>query len=108
MYSDDNSFPGFKRTDIGKGVRWARILKSGDFENREGWNTLEVILEGDRATQLVNGRIVNRALDIRRPDPEDPSRMVGLKRGRILLEEEGAEIWFRNIKVRPLKPTPQS
>jgi hypothetical protein len=82
----------------------SRVLKSGDFENRDGWNTVEVILQGDQSTQLVNGRIVNHAKDIQQPDPNNPSRMVPLTSGRILLEAEGFEIWFRDIRVKPLGP----
>jgi Domain of Unknown Function (DUF1080) len=82
----------------------SRVLKSGDFENRDGWNTVEVIIQGDQTTQLVNGRIVNRARNIQQPDPENPSRMIPLKSGRILLEAEGSEIFFRDIKIRPLGP----
>jgi hypothetical protein len=83
----------------------SRVLKSGDFENRDGWNTVEVILQGDQSTQLVNGRIVNHAKDIQQPDPSNPSRMIPLTSGRILLEAEGFEIWFRDIRVKPLGPS---
>lgn len=101
MYDDDmavgtrvNSYPGAS----------IRVLKSGDFEDRTGWNTVEVILEGDRAQQLVNGRVVNTVSDIKQPDPRNQSRMIPLKSGRILLEAEGAEVWFRDVKIKPLAP----
>ena len=101
MYDDDmqvgtrvNSYPGSS----------IRILKSGDFEDRAGWNTVEVILEGDRARQLVNGRVVNTVSEIKQPDLRNPSRMIPLTSGRILLEAEGAEIWFREVKVKRLAP----
>jgi len=38
-----------------------RIIKFGDFEDRDGWNTVEAVLDGDRITHLVNGRAVMRA-----------------------------------------------
>lgn len=101
MYDDDmaagtrvNSFPGSS----------VRVLKSGDFEDRSGWNTVEVILDGDRAQQLVNGRIVMTVRDIKQPDPQNQSQMIPLKKGKILLEAEGAEIWFREVKLKPLAP----
>jgi len=103
MYSDDNSAPAFQRLVGGPLIHNARVLKAGDFENRAGWNTVEVVIEGDRSTHIVNGRIVNRAWDIKQPDPQNPTQMIPLKTGRILLEAEGAEIWFRNLKIRPLK-----
>ena len=55
------------------------------------------------AGTIVNGRIVNRAFDIKQPDPQNPKHMIPLTKGKILLEAEGSEIWFRNIKIKPLK-----
>jgi hypothetical protein len=102
MYDDDMSKSTVVRSARGQS---SRVLKSGDFENRDEWNTVEVIQQADRSTHLVNGRIVNRAHDIEQPDPSDPSRMIPLRSGRILLEAEGSEIWFRDIRVRPLEPS---
>ena len=80
----------------------ARIYKSGDFENLSDWNTVEVILRGNEATHIVNGRIVCHAARIRQPDPRDRFELIPLKSGHILLEAEGAEIWFRNIQIKPI------
>jgi hypothetical protein len=80
-----------------------RIIKSGDFEERGNWNTVEVILEGNQITHLVNGRIVMKAWDLKQPDPQDATKMIPLDRGRIALQAEGAEIWFRNVRMKPLK-----
>ncbi len=102
MYDDDMSTGTLVRSARGQS---SRVLKSGDFEDRDGWNKVEVIIHGDRSTHLVNGRIVNRAYDIRQPDPNNPARMIPLKSGRILLEAEGSEIWFRDIRIKPLGPT---
>jgi len=102
MYDDDMSTGTRVRSLPGNS---SRVLKSGDFEDRAGWNTVEVILEGDRSKHLVNGRIVNTAWDIKQPDPQNPARMIPLKSGRILLEAEGSEIWFRDVRIRPLVPS---
>jgi Domain of Unknown Function (DUF1080) len=99
VYDDDMQTGTRVRSAPGDSLR---VLKSGDFENRDGWNTVEVIIRGDRSTHLVNGRIVNNARDIRRPDPNNPSHMIPLTSGRILLEAEGSEIWFREIRIKPL------
>jgi hypothetical protein len=99
VYDDDMQTGTRVRSAPGDSLR---VLKSGDFENRDGWNTVEVIIRGDRSTHLVNGRIVNNARDIRRPDPNNLSRMIPLTSGRILLEAEGSEIWFREIRIKPL------
>ena len=102
MYDDDMQAGTRVRSAPGDSLR---VLKSGDFENRDGWNSVDVILQGDQTTHLVNGRIVNHARDIQQPDPANPSRMIPLKSGRILLEAEGSEIWFRDVRVKPLGPS---
>jgi hypothetical protein len=79
-----------------------RIIKSGDFEERGSWNTVEVILDGDKITHLVNGRTVMKAWDLKQPDPQDATKMIPLDRGRVMLQAEGAEIWFRNVRMKPL------
>jgi hypothetical protein len=79
-----------------------RIIKSGDFEERGNWNTVEVILDGDKITHLVNGRIVMKAWDLKQPDPQDATKSIPLDHGRVILQAEGAEIWFRNVRMKPL------
>jgi hypothetical protein len=79
-----------------------RIIKSGDFEERGNWNTVEVILDGDKITHLVNGRVVMRAWNLKQPDPQDATKTIPLDRGRVMLQAEGAEIWFRNVRMKPL------
>jgi hypothetical protein len=90
--------------------------KRGDFEDRNGWNSVEVIVRGDNAAFLVNGRIVNSVFAMQRPDPPmqapqggtpappipDNTKLVTLDRGKIALEIEYAETFFRNIEIRPL------
>jgi Domain of Unknown Function (DUF1080) len=102
VYDDDMQTGTRVRSAPGDSLR---VLKSGDFENRDGWNTVEVIIRGDRSTHLVNGRIVNNARDIQRPDPNNPAHMIPLTSGRILIEAEGSEIWFRDIRIKPLGPS---
>lgn len=98
----DAGFPMFDRSGVPRTQSQRRIIKSGDFEDRNGWNTIEVILDGDRVTHLVNGRVVMRAWDLKQPDPQDAAKTIPLERGRILLQAEGAEIWFRNVQMKSL------
>jgi hypothetical protein len=92
--------------------------KRGDFEDRIGWNSVEVIVRDDRAAFLVNGRIVNSVFAMQRPEPPmqapqggvpappipDNTKLVPLNRGKIALEIEYAETWIRNIEIRPITP----
>lgn len=62
-----------------------------DVEKPAGeWNRLECICAGDKITNILNGKVVN----------------VGTKsshtKGKILLQSEGAEIFFRKIDLKPL------
>jgi hypothetical protein len=88
----------------GRGGDWiARIRKSGMHE-REGWNTVEVIVQGDRAVHIVNGQVNNRCFRAEQLDAAQPGKFIPLREGRIALQAEGAEVVFRNIVVTPLDP----
>ena len=54
------------------------------------WTRLEAICDGGRLTYYVNGKLVNEGSD------------ANLTEGRILLQTEGAEIYFRKIDLEPL------
>ncbi len=79
-----------------------RKIKDGNFEELYGWNTVEVIFQGDRAAHLVNGRCVNVVTNLQQPDPADSTRFIPLTRGKIAIEIEFAEIWYRRIEVKAL------
>lgn len=79
-----------------------RILKSGDFEHRDGWNTVEAVLDGDRVTHIVNGVIVFTGYNVRRRDASNPSRWIPLTAGKLCLEAEGSEVWYRNIDIKTI------
>jgi len=66
------------------------------------WNTVEVLPQGDRAAHIVNGRTVNVATSLQQPDPQNPGQFISLTRGKIAIEIEFAEIWFRRIEVKSL------
>jgi hypothetical protein len=65
---------------------------NGDPEKPLGeWNVLELLCDGDTVKYWVNGKLVNEG------SGANPSR------GRILFQSEGAELYFRNIELRPLR-----
>lgn len=79
-----------------------RMIKDGDFENRDGWNTAEIIWQGDRAIHILNGTANNGVTNLEQPDPNNPGKFIPLTRGKIAIEIEFAEIWFRRFEVRSL------
>ena len=72
-----------------------QLLKSEEPESLTGWNALELIASGRDSAQIVNGRRVNAATDIAVDDR-------GLRQGAIALQAEGAEVFYRNVRIRPL------
>ncbi len=88
---------------VGSTTGIACVRRAMDLE-KPGWNDVEVIVEGDEATHLVNGRIVNRCTRMLQPDPSNPGRLISLRKGKILLQAEGAEIFLRNVEIRPIDP----
>jgi hypothetical protein len=79
-----------------------RMIKDGNFENLNDWNVVEVLWQGDQAAHIVNGRTVNTISKLQQPDPQNPGQFIPLTRGKIAIEIEFAEIWFRRIEVKSL------
>lgn len=80
---------------FGKGP-WKNVMgyrdPVGEVENPHGeWNLLELVTDGNDVKQFVNGKLVNEGTD---PFPAS---------GKILFQSEGAEIYFRNMKLYPLQ-----
>jgi hypothetical protein len=79
-----------------------RFIKDGNFELLDQWNTIEVLWQGDKAAHIVNGRTVNVATNLQQPDPKNAGKYIPLTRGKIAIEIEFAEIWFRRIEVKSM------
>jgi hypothetical protein len=79
-----------------------RLIKDGNFEKLDDWNVVEVIFQGDKALHIVNGRAVNAVTSLQQPDPANPGKFIPLTRGKIAIEIEYAETWFRRIEVKSL------
>lgn len=87
--------------------RWGRLNwleKSEDWQDRENfrgpqevekppgeWNTVECIVADGRITIFLNGALVNQA------------REVWPRNGKVLLQCEGSEIFFRRLELLPVK-----
>jgi hypothetical protein len=76
--------------------------QGGEFENHNDWNVVEVIAQGDRSTHLVNGITVNTMVNLQQPDPKNPGQFIPLTRGKVAIEIEYAEIWYRRFEIKPL------
>ncbi len=104
---------------IGDGAT-TRIVKSSTPEH-DGWNTVEVIVRGSQGSEhIVNGQTVFRAKDLHQlttplsasPAPKKGSKDEAAKKwkplgsGRIALQCEYAEVFYRNIEIRQIPDGP--
>ena len=79
---------GGKRSESTKNTR---IIKMKDNEKPSGeWNRIEVIAKDGKCTHIVNGVVVNEGDD------------ASIRSGRILIQSEGAEIFYRKIDIKEL------
>lgn len=80
----------------GRDPDWKDVLGFRGVQDVESppdqWTRLEVIVDDDRITNLVNGRVVN------------VGTAPTLKEGRILIQSEGAELYVRRVELQPLGP----
>jgi hypothetical protein len=69
--------------------------------NREvdGWNTVEVIARGDSAVYVINGHTNNL---VTKMEHKVGDKWEPLTKGKILLQQEGAEVFYRNIEIKML------
>lgn len=91
----------------GIGGDWIARIRKSDMHERDGWNTIELEVRGDRSEHRVNGHVNNRSFQFEQPDPAHPGKFMPLREGRIALQAEGAEVLFRNIVLTPLDPDPK-
>jgi hypothetical protein len=68
-----------------------QIVKKKDAEKPNGeWNTVEVISFNGKCVHIVNGVVVNYG---------ENASVIG---GRILLQSEYAEVYYKNVTLRKL------
>jgi hypothetical protein len=81
-----------------------RCIKQPDNEKPTGeWNTVELIALGEDSIHIVNGKVVMRLhgpLDISGAVP------VPVTSGPVILQSEGAEVYYRDVEWRPITAIP--
>jgi Domain of Unknown Function (DUF1080) len=65
-----------------------------------GWNSIDIVITDSTIAHFLNGTLVATATDRVLNWPSEAPR--ALKRGKIQLQSEGSEIWFRNVRVKPM------
>jgi hypothetical protein len=87
-------FEGGRINWYGRDPDWADKLGfrgKADVESPSGeWTRLEVVAHGDRVANIVNGKVVAEGV------------RSSLTEGKIIIQSEGAEIFFRRIELQPV------
>lgn len=97
---------GGQEVDMVNGTPTWNVEAARDAERPVGqWNTLDLYVLGDRAVHVVNGVPVAQVRDMAVVAPDGTRRP--LTHGRIQLQSEGAETWFRNITIAPIASIPR-
>jgi hypothetical protein len=81
-----------------------RCFKYPDAEKPTGeWNILEVYCFDDTAVHVVNGKVV---MVLFHSGQSSNGTLSPLKKGKLQIQSEGAEVFYRNIEVRSIKKIP--
>lgn len=84
-----------ERTPVGR-----HAVKYPDAEKPLGeWNTLELYCFGDSAVHIVNGKVVMKLFKSRQIAD---GGTIPLKKGKIQIQSEGAEVFYRRLRVEPI------
>jgi hypothetical protein len=80
-------------------------LRSADFESKAGeWTELELICFEGKSLHLVNGKLVmvlQNSREVRNGES------IPLTKGKIQLQSEAAEVYFRDIEIKAIDALPQ-
>ena len=74
-----------------------------DYDPAGEWNTVELICLRDESIHIVNGKVVMRLHSPTRINGDTPTIVTSVP---IILQSEGAEIFYRDIEIRPINAVP--
>ena len=82
-----------------------RAIKRENLEKPTGeWNSLEVICLDTSSIHVINGRVVSAIENSRSTLNDIPQPLYS---GRILLQSEGAEAYYKDIKIKAITSIPK-
>jgi len=101
VYDTEASLVEFtERTAVGR-----HAIKFPDGEKPTGeWNVLELYCVGGDAVHVVNGQVVMKLFNSRQVTTGDVTEP--LTKGKIQIQSEGAEVFYRNLTVVPINTMP--
>jgi Domain of Unknown Function (DUF1080) len=102
IYNPRGQFYTFSANDkVGR-----HCIKATDAEKPSGeWNTLDLYCHGDTSVHMVNGKLMMVLYNSRQWDNGKESR---LSKGKLQIQSEGAEVFYKQIRLRPIAAIPKS
>jgi hypothetical protein len=91
-------------SERGKFGRYCK--KRGDAEHPSGeWNTLDLYCHGDTSVHMVNGHVV---MVLYHSGQLIDGKIVPLIRGKLQVQSEGAEVFYKGLRIAPLGKMPEN
>ncbi|HXB43894.1 MAG TPA: DUF1080 domain-containing protein [Puia sp.] len=82
-----------------------RCIKGPDAEKPSGeWNTLDLFVHGDTSVHMINGKLMMVLYHSRQLEN---AKELPLTKGMLQIQSEGAEIFYKEIMIKPLDAIPQ-
>jgi len=78
-------------------------LASSDEERPGQWNRLELVCFADDCVHIVNGKVV---MALHHARYRDGDHWVPMTEGKLQIQSEAAEVYYRNIQIRPIPAMP--
>ena len=86
------------------GERGRRCFKSSDAEKPTGeWNTVDLYCWVDTSVFMINGKVV---MILYHQKQLENGQALPLTKGKIQIQSEGAEVFYRGIKIQTIKELP--
>lgn len=100
VYSPQGVFTTFKEG----GTQGRHCIKTSDAENTPGqWNTLDLYCHGDTSVHVVNGKVMMVLYHLKQMDTGNESPLI---KGKVQIQSEGAEVFYRQIRIQAIKQLP--
>ena len=81
-----------------------RCIKNGDAEKPSGeWNVLDLYCHGDTSVHMINGKVM---MVLYHSQQSDNGKISPLKKGKLQIQSEGAEVFYKQIKIKSLNSIP--
>jgi hypothetical protein len=79
-------------------------IKQADAENPSGeWNILDLFCHGDTSVHVINGKVM---MVLYHSQQMENGKTLPLNKGKLQIQSEGAEVFYKDIMIKPLDAIP--